>query len=267
MTGLATVALIAVLLLGVPHGGLDGAVARRVGWPTGWRAWLSFHAAYVALSALVVVCWWVWPALSLGLFLLISAVHFGASDIAESGAEWLPWIAHGGLVCIAIPSLQPDLVAPIFTTLVGPESIPMLMDIVTSLFPLWVLSCVAYCVYAYRNKQYRQSLLSLMVLIGLVYVLPPLVSFAFYFCFWHSPGHIRRLWRSLDKAERSRSLGEAFVYTLLAWVSVAIAFLYLNSGATESSIQITFIGLAALTLPHMLLVDYADRANESGAPG
>ena len=216
MTGLDTVALIAVLLLGVPHGGLDGAVARRVGWPTGWRAWLSFHAAYVALSALVVVCWWVWPALSLGLFLLISAVHFGASDIAESGTEWLPWIAHGGLVCIAIPSLQPDLVAPIFTTLVGPESIPMLMDIVTSLFPLWVLSCVAYCVYAYRNKQYRQSLLSLMVLIGLVYVLPPLVSFAFYFCFWHSRGHIRRLWRSLDKAERSRSLGEAFVYTLLA---------------------------------------------------
>jgi len=48
MTGLDTVALIAVLLLGVPHGGLDGAVARRVGWPTGWRAWLSFHAAYVA---------------------------------------------------------------------------------------------------------------------------------------------------------------------------------------------------------------------------
>ena len=39
------IAIAAVLLLGVPHGGLDGAVARRVGWPPGLAAWLGFHLA------------------------------------------------------------------------------------------------------------------------------------------------------------------------------------------------------------------------------
>ena len=54
MTSWDLAAIAAVLLIGVPHGGLDGAVARRIGWPEGLRAWLGFHLGYIALAALVV---------------------------------------------------------------------------------------------------------------------------------------------------------------------------------------------------------------------
>ena len=33
MTSYEYIAMAAMLLIGVPHGGLDGAVARRIGWP------------------------------------------------------------------------------------------------------------------------------------------------------------------------------------------------------------------------------------------
>jgi Brp/Blh family beta-carotene 15,15'-monooxygenase len=255
------IAIAAILLLGVPHGGLDGAVARRVGWPTGLVPWLSFHLAYIALATLVASLWWLFPLPSLGIFLLISALHFGASDIADVDTAWLPWIAHGGLVCIAIPSLQPSLVAPIFAILVGADNASLLMAGITQLFLPWAFCLISYCGYAYLRPQYRKPLLGLMLMVGLASLLPPLLSFSIYFCLSHSRGHMLRLWRSLAPTDRRRSLHEAASYTAAAWVSAGIIFYYLNNSAASSLIQLTFVGLASLTLPHMLLVDYADRKN------
>jgi Brp/Blh family beta-carotene 15,15'-monooxygenase len=252
----------AILLIGVPHGGFDGAVARRIGWPVGVAPWLSFHLAYIALAALVVGLWWLFPLSSLGVFLLISAFHFGASDIADNGSDWLPWVAHGGLICIAIPCLQPSRVEPIFAVLVGVDNAGVLMWGITLLFIPWIMSCIGYLGYAYFKPQYRKTLISLLILLGLVSMLAPLWSFALYFCLWHSRGHTLRLWHSLAQSERTRSIREAAIYTVSAWVSMGIIFYHLQGEATALLVQLTFIGLAALTLPHMLLVDYADRKNQ-----
>ena len=54
-------AIAAILLFGVPHGGLDGAIARRVGWPSGYFYWILFHAAYLILAAAVALLWWLYP--------------------------------------------------------------------------------------------------------------------------------------------------------------------------------------------------------------
>ena len=50
MTGLDYLSIAAILLIGVPHGGLDGAVARRVGWPNSIRAWVTFHFSYILIA-------------------------------------------------------------------------------------------------------------------------------------------------------------------------------------------------------------------------
>ncbi|MDG1164466.1 MAG: Brp/Blh family beta-carotene 15,15'-dioxygenase [Porticoccaceae bacterium] len=262
MNSLDMLAIAAVLLLGVPHGGLDGAVARRIGWPTGLMSWFGFHLAYVSLAVLVALLWWLFPLPSLSLFLLISALHFGASDIADIGSDWLPWVAHGGLICIGIPSLQPALVEPIFAILVGAENASLLMAGIANLFLPWVVSILGYCGYACLKIQYRKSSISLLILAGLVSVLPPLISFALYFCLWHSRGHMLRLWRSLEQSERQRTFREAMFYTAASWIAAGFIFYYLQGSTATSLVQLTFIGLAALTLPHMLLVDYADKKNK-----
>jgi Brp/Blh family beta-carotene 15,15'-monooxygenase len=268
LSNASLMAIAAILLIGVPHGGLDGAVARRVGWPNGMLPWVLFHIIYLLLAASVAGLWWLSPLPSLIFFLGISALHFGSSDIRHisspsSRDAWLPLIAHGGLVVIGIPVLQSVDVEPLFAVLVGAENSLWLLNQIDQLRLLWAASLFAYLIYSIYQPRWRKSLFSLAVLIVLAYLLPPIVSFALYFCLWHSRSHMLRIWRSIAPDQRRRSASEAVAYSLLAYAAAGIYLVFQTNSApasvtaiTPALLQLTFIGLAALTVPHMVLVDF-----------
>ena len=262
MTSLDYIAIAAVLIIGVPHGGLDGAVARRVGWTPNLVGWLTFHLAYIAIAAIVTVIWWWFPTVSLGLFLVISALHFGVSDIRHimqmGKNHWLPAMAHGGLVAIAIPAFHADAVTPIFSILVGDAGAQSLITIIEYAMKAYIAIVITYLIYSFRVSKWRVPAANLAVLLLIAYWVAPLVSFAVYFCFWHSRTHTLRIWRSIDAIDRRRCFLEASLYSILAWLTAGICFWYFKMTPDTALIQITFIGLAALTVPHMLLVDFAD---------
>ncbi len=266
MTSWDLAAIAAVMLFGVPHGGLDGAVARRIGWSQGTTAWLGFHIGYIALAALVTWFWLQCPVPALAIFLIISALHFCQSDITNippsindrPNNRWLPLVAHGGFVSISIPSLQPAAVEPLFAILVGDRGAAMLLQSIGALFLPWLLSFAGYAVYASKNPAWRKPLNSLITQLILVFLLPPLISFGLYFCLWHSRSHTLRIWQGIEeKSERRRSFIEAAIYSLMAWTGALIFLLFFQGPLSASIVQLTFIGLAALTVPHMLLVDLA----------
>ena len=262
MTSLDYIAIAAVLIIGVPHGGLDGALARRVGWAPNLAGWLTFHIAYVAIAALVTIIWWWFPATSLGVFLLISAVHFGVSDIRHimqlGKNHWLPVLAHGGLVAIAIPAFHTEEVVAIFAILVGDSGTQSLISIIEAALKPYLMIVTTYFLYSIRADEWRITAANLVVLLLIAYWAAPLVSFAVYFCLWHSRSHTLRIWHSIDAIHRRRCLLEAAAYSILAWLTAAVCFWYFKMTPDAALIQLTFIGLAALTVPHMLLVDFAD---------
>ena len=113
-------------------------------------------------------------------------------------------------------------------------------------------------VYASKNPAWRKPLNSLITQLILVFLLPPLISFALYFCLWHSRSHTLRIWQSIEEeSERRRSFIEAAIYSLMAWTAALGFLLFFQGSLSASIVQLTFIGLAALTVPHMLLVDLA----------
>lgn len=264
LSNASLLAIAAILLIGVPHGGLDGAVARRIGWPGGTVPWVLFHLVYLLLAASVAGLWWLYPLPSLIFFLLISALHFGSSDMRHINApfarsSWLPLIAHGGLVVIAIPVFQSDAVEPLFALLIGAENSLWLLKQIDFLLLPWVACLTAYLIYSVYQPRWRGALLNLSLLIGLAYLLPPLVSFALYFCLWHSRSHMQRIWQSIPLDQRRRGTIETLAYSLLAYVAAGLYFLLqreTGSAPSATLVQLTFIGLAALTVPHMLLVDF-----------
>lgn len=262
MTSYDYIAMAAILLIGVPHGGLDGAVARRIGWPMSSWGWITFHLAYTLIAIFVMAIWWLLPLTSLVAFLMISGLHFGASDIKhidEIGSKrWLPLMAHGGLVPIAIPGFQPEAVLPIFTILVGEPSSAILLRTIDSIFSYYIAIVIAYLLFSSKYNKWRSCAANLVALLVLAYWLPPLISFAIYFCLWHSRSHYARIWRSIALSDRPRCITETIVYSICAWFVAVGFYWYFQMTLNQGLIEITFIGLAALTVPHMLLVDLAD---------
>jgi Brp/Blh family beta-carotene 15,15'-monooxygenase len=198
----------------------------------------------------------------LTLFLIISGIHFGASDIRhimEYGENhWLPLIAHGGLVCIAIPGFQLSGVAPIFNILIGEHGGSSLLRAISYLLYPYLGVVIMYFGFSLRNGKWKASALNLFSLLLLAFWLPPLVSFAMYFCFWHSRSHVLRIWENIRPAERRKSLIETFIYTGIAWLGAGCFFWYFRESPDSAILQLTFVGLAALTVPHMVLVDLID---------
>ena len=268
MSSLDYIAIVAVMLIGVPHGGLDGAIARRAGWSKTFFEWLIFHSSYLLLAIIVAIIWWYLPGVSLTIFLILSAIHFGTSDIKIVDYPWkrsnvLPLISHCGLIVIGIPGLHPSDVQPIFTILAGEDTADLLVSTSKSLLVPWLLTLLIYLCYSYfHNKWVPTAWIAAGVFMS-TYILDPLISFALYFCLIHSPIHTFLVWTGIKPQERLRSSVEAAMYTLIAWLSGIFLVLFFlskpNLNLEPILIKVTFIGLAALTVPHMILIDLLDK--------
>ena len=262
-----TLALLAVVVIGLPHGAMDAAVALSLGY-RGMVRLLTFLVVYTLTALAVVMFWLAFPSLSLALFLLISMVHFGLGDTESSspGAghsleRWVQALAHGGLVVVAIPYFHQADVAAIFSIL---GAVPgMIWPMLDAMAYAWLAVGAAYALLAMRRRHLRFGLAEWVGLVVLMALMPPLAGFALYFCCVHTPRHVRRILRSLAASSPPLPVYKTTVgLTLATWLAGGVCLALLSGGASfseaslpEASLQVVFIGLAALTVPHMILID------------
>jgi len=242
----------AVALLGLPHGALDLPMA-RVLWPlTGAADHMLFYGAYIGIAGAVAALWWLAPGLALIAFLAYSALHF-SGDWEMDGL--LLRIA-GGLSVIGAPALfhVTDVVS-IFSVLTdGAWAEPIAYAIAVAGLMGASLGLIALL---QSSGLSRGVLLELAgIWIGAA-ILPPLLYFIAYFCLLHSLRHMRDTLQALPERKAAlRAAGGIMVVSLLG-ASIALGlFLHVDGVDLESSVlRVVFIGLAALTVPHMLLVE------------
>ena len=259
MAPLDLAALAAVVLIGLPHGALDGAIAIHLGFTRKLLHFMRFLALYIAMAGLVVGAWLLAPTLCLFVFLVISMLHFGAGD-ARHGTGWLrsaEVIAHGGLVIVGISQMHHDKVDVIFGYLTGGDTTLLWqgMDVLTAIVGLTIIVCLSQALWHRRWRGTAVELGGLAVLFALA---PPLVGFAVYFCCVHSARHVYGIVGSLRRdISRMRMVNQAAAFTLASWAAGGLAIWWFADMANPEPVvlRVVFIGLAALTVPHMILVD------------
>ena len=262
-------ALLAVMLVGLPHGAFDGAIAFFIGAGRTPARITSFLAGYSVLAGLYIGFWYLMPLPALIIFLALSIIHFGSGDIQpahlpiEESLQGLFKAArifsHGGVVGIVLPSLHSEEVSALYSILTGGDA-SIIMAITAMLLPLWALSFIVYLLASLKFESLYGGVIEIGVLCILTAFLPPLAGFAAYFCLVHSRRHFLVIWYAMhEMLSRKTILITALILTIVTWAATAAAF-YLQADLAavsleDAALRTVFISLAALTVPHMILVD------------
>ena len=251
--------LISIIFIGIPHGALDGAISITLGYSKQIKLQTLFILTYLFISFIVVIFWFLFPVLALILFLFISVFHFGFGDLNWKNNKFyiLNGYFHGGLIVFGIIFFNKVEVDFLFQILSG-DDLLLLWKILYLGLILWVISAIILFIN-YKNIQISKYYLRLLVSITLiVIILPPLPAFAAYFCLIHSFHHIKRIFPTLlNFMDKRKAITFMVLFSFFSWVVGIIGVYYILDfyDFSESVLKVTFIGLAALTVPHMILVD------------
>ena len=253
------IALFSILFIGIPHGAFDGAISITLGFTKKLRLQLYFISTYILVSCVVIILWYFLPVITLVLFILTSIFHFGCGDLDwnKSKFYFIGGYVHGCLIVLGIIFLNKIEVNSFFEILSGDQLFLLWTSLYLGLF-FWIIA-ITYICLNYSKINISNNYIKLVLSISLVVLLlPPLPAFAIYFCLIHSFHHIRRTFPVLeDFMKKQKAIFLMIIFSILSWVGCGIAFYYLSNLNTypDTIIKVTFIGLAALTFPHMILVD------------
>ena len=247
-----------ILIAGLPHGAFDIYIISDLFRA---KAFVLAIAAYLALVLATIILWWSSPHLFLTAFLCYSAFHFGDSD--WPAACWLHKFSWG-LAIITLPCLvAAEEVTLLFSIILNAEPLPL---IIQGLGYMAVPSAVAtgFRTRAHQSHNPTLALLGCYTLICLQG--GALMAFTCYFAFLHGPHHLKR-WRLKLPSKQNYM---TYLISLIVFMTLVLLALWrtdlITPGpeaaltlADRTSIQYTFVALAALTVPHMTLLFIASK--------
>lgn len=253
------VGIFGIVMIGLPHGALDGAVAMHIGLVKKLSNLIKFMLAYISLAVFVVIVWMFFPTFSLIAFLGISLLHFGYGDAknGEGITKFAEAVAHGGLVIVGISQFHRGEVDEIFYYLIKQDTSTIWLTM--NIASIGVIAAIATCLLqTSKDVKWSSTTLELLLVGVVIAIAPPLLGFSIYFCLIHSARHFSRIYRMIKQNVANTTIKtQAILFTVACWLAALVAFVLFAdfSDPGPTIVRIIFIGLAALTVPHMILID------------
>ena len=247
--------LLGLVFLGIPHGGNDFFYRKEKN--TAGSA--KFLVMYLGVMLLYLALWYVWPMLSLALFLLISIHHFGQSNFNTNRIWSLDSILWGNWLVVFPVLKHSQEVFAIFSTMLGRPGATV-SDIGhldnSGLLIVSIVFVLLYVAVLYRthSSSWFWYLIQWFLVTVWYWLTPMLLGFVVVFCFWHA---LQSMQYQLDyvgvnyNQNRKKTLMGFVPFGLMALVGMA----FLLRFDLESNLGFAFVLLSLVTLPHVLVMD------------
>lgn len=264
-----------IFLTGIPHGAIDHLVEKE----TAKRLKKTFNMKFFLLKYVLTMLfygfmWYLLPSVSLIFFLLISAWHFGETDIEKAPQTPLWHMTRficGCFTILWILLLHAQETTTILDRITQNSQIVMAlwMQAVEFKAPFLVLIILFFIPFYYtanqKNKIYldKMRLIRLSLILISTYFLPLLPAFALYFGGWHALCSFQTisqyLLKNKEKNDRTSSIHSAIqvwtktlFFTFLALSGLAFGVWYwLHFLQNWDPLPLLFIFLSLITLPHL----------------
>ena len=270
------ICLLLILTIGVSHGSLDHVKGKKLFNILNIKKISIFYFLYTLITISVIIIWIIIPSVSLMIFLLVASFHFGKEDtqflISENSYfNQLLFFLKGLLIILAPMFFHFNETITIFKfLLVDNEIFYSTLEFieVNKILPIGIILSTLSCVYLFLRKFEVKKFvifLDFFSILILNYYLSPLVAFTIYFCFLHSIRHSITLIYEIDKNDFKNGLKvfgkKVLPLTILTAIFCLIGLYLLNNkyDFNSSILKIIFIGLASLTIPHILLEYFLEK--------
>jgi beta-carotene 15,15'-dioxygenase len=264
--------LTGIILLGVPHGAADLLVAARnteSNKQTFSR--IRFFINYLGRLLLFAAVLWFFPLVGNLLFIIFAAYHFGETDLCHFNTNSMVgklFVISYGLVILAVILMHHfEEVKPLFASFdAGVQHAGFInwLDeyryvILSFCGVLFFASTFFYFATSPPGQCGQgQFLVQFSLIVFILYNLPMMLGFTFYFIVWHSLLSLRNIIRYLRKDglfSQGIIVRQVSLYSLLAMGGICL-FGLTGFMFTDTNIMVVyiFLGLAVLTAPHMQIM-------------
>jgi len=241
--------LVLVTIFGLPHGALDTMLAKKFKIYFNRISFILFNFTYLTIGLLVFLFWNTFPILMLYLFLIISSYHF-AEDWKANTILYERLLLGFGVINLPL-FFHSEEVNLIYINITNNSDIDIYAKIQ---FYLASINLLLLVFLAFKKIKFLNLSLQIFIIIIFSYTLHPIYFFLSYFCFFHSIKNYKESISYLKKENKIKINIIVFLNTLITiFLAIVFYIFFLKKYNIENLSILIFIGLAALTVPHMLL--------------
>jgi beta-carotene 15,15'-dioxygenase len=264
--------LTGIILLGVPHGAADLLVATQTSEVEKKSfSTIKFFINYLGRLTLFAAILWFFPLTGNLLFIFFAAYHFGETDLHQFKTNTIAgklFVLSYGLVILGVILLNHfEEVAPLYKLFnAGIENNGFINWV--SNYRYTILSCCGVLFFAstffyfstHPDSKHSHGLflVQFAIILFILYNLPMVLGFTFYFIVWHSVLSLRNIVAYLRSDGLFSSVlitKQISLYSVIAIAGIGLfgltGFMFINSSAMMVYV---FLGLAVLTAPHMQIM-------------
>ena len=267
---------------GIPHGALDHIIAKNNVERKAAFNIPRFLGKYVFAILAYSVCWIYLPSISLAIFLLISAWHFGETDLSDIQANKIlvntARLIWGIFVLMLILLTHEQDAFSVIERITGkhPSAATVWQFFITY---KWILlttcglfsgSFIIADIFRQRNMNSFLRSTNLFLILIICSQLPLLPSFALYFGGWHAICSFEITFKFLHQQKEETATNPLTLWKnalpmtfLAAFGFVFMAYIWTGLGIKSDPIPALFIFLSIITLPHLDVMDKLIRSEKS----
>lgn len=269
-----------ILLTGIPHGALDHLIQEATDKKLNKKYYFSgFIIKYILIMALYALAWFWFSGLSLLTFLIISAWHFGETDLEKVPKNALIWsftrLIYGFYILAFILLTHIEEVRPIVNKMVENQTNMIIFWNFVNLNVkqiLYLLGLSFTTIFIVAQSEYLIKFDKIRILrLGLILVLsawlPLLPAFALYFGGWHALCAFDNIHDYLRKDHPGLTFKLVYLkslpFTFVAAIFLCGFILYNNLYVHHfDPFPILFVFISLITLPHLLIAHQMNHDTE-----